>query len=180
MKKFILALILTGCGGEPFSTELFHPSDAPDAGDVADALQGAGGAAPSSGGASSGGDVGTGGHVASTGGRSTGGVAATGGAALTGGSPSTGGTASSTGGVSTGGMPETGGASGCAPGEKICDGSCVQIDASVNGCNPSSCDPCPGPAPVGGVLTCNAQGQCDFVCTGGRIKLGGQCVPSTP
>lgn len=114
MKKLIFTLILTGCG-EPFSTTLFHAESSPDAGDVVDAPQAAGGA-PSSGGASHG----TGGSFQETGGsfHGSGGSSQSGGAS-TGGAPATGGVEATGGAAPTGGSPATGGAppadAGCTP-----------------------------------------------------------------
>jgi hypothetical protein len=125
---------------------------------------------------SSGGNLGVGGIIGGNGGGSpeTGGSLGGGGFFATGGGSG----ALSTGGVPTGGVP-TGDAGGCQIGEKRCGGNCV-VPASSNGCGLTSCTPCPGPAPNGGVLACDDTNHvCDFVCLSGFIKSGSSCVPTS-
>lgn len=76
--------------------------------------------------AGTGGETGGGGNVAGTGGNvGAGGTATAGGG--------TGGMGGGTGGV--GGVP-------CDADQKVCDGSCVQIDDPMYGCAPDGCNPC--------------------------------------
>jgi alpha-tubulin suppressor-like RCC1 family protein len=59
----------------------------------------------------------------------------------------------------------------CAPPNHVCAGACVQEDAASCG---DSCQFCTD-APAGAVPACIAH-ACDFECTGGRLREGGECV----
>jgi hypothetical protein len=114
---FILALMLVGCSGQPFTASMI--GSVSDGGDQVETDGSGGSASTETGGAAeSGGRAGTGGHVGvgSGGHFETGGSSSTGGRSTTGGSTSTGGVNSSSGGSSgatgsTGGSFATGGAS---------------------------------------------------------------------
>jgi hypothetical protein len=178
-----VALLLTiACGGKTQAT--FSNDHDAGHGGASSGTQRASGGAPSSGGQRSNGGT------PSTGGRAAGGAQSSGGR-YTGGAPTFGSggllpshDAGASGGVSSGGVgptidASTGGVStGCSASEKLCNGTCVRYGPS-NGCAASSCSACPTQPPANGVLGCNAQGECDFVCLSGFTRTGSACVAST-
>jgi hypothetical protein len=161
---FILALMLVGCSGQPFTaTGVGESGSVSDGGDQVETDGSGGSASTETGGAAeSGGRAGTGGHVgvgsgghfetggsSSTGGHSTentggdgsgsgGASASTGGSKSTGGTTSTGGATVSTGGAtaSTGGATSTGG----SPGSGGATGSCVEGAVRCSGAQPQLCN----------------------------------------